>query len=55
MFMTTMLVMYMIVTAIMMMVMAMIMSATRPIRRMFMVMMTHNRKQVYRRARRTHR
>ncbi len=58
MLMTAMLVMYMIVSAISTMLMVMIMrvvvTAARPVRRVFMVMM-RGREQVERRARRAHR
>ncbi len=59
MLMTAMLVMYMIVSAIstmlMMMIMRMVVTAARPIRRMFMVVMVRGREQIERGATRAHR
>lgn len=58
MLMTAMLVMYMIVSAIsavlVMMVMGVIVTAARPVRRMFVMVMPRHREQVERRAPRSH-
>lgn len=59
MLMTAVLVMYMVVSAvstmIMMMIVRMIVTAARPVRRMFMMVMVRGREQVERRTARAHR